>query len=71
MSQAHWEQRILNGVTAAAQGDRKRLLALAQMLEDQETAHDFLVDNGFGAYEDSLLALVAIVVEGHGHEVAS
>ena len=31
MATEHWEQRILNSVTSAAQGDRRRLLDLAEL----------------------------------------
>ena len=68
MSAVHWEQRILNSVVAAAQGDRKRLVALAHALDEADIARDSLIANGFGELDDGLLDLVALVVEGQGHD---
>lgn len=63
MARDHWEHRILASVTTAARGDRKRLVALAQLLEDQEIARESLRVHGYGGDDDSLLACVAVVVE--------
>lgn len=67
----HWEHRILNSVTLAARGDRKRLLALAQALEEADIATDTLRGAGFGDDNDGLLAMVAVVVEGQAEQETS
>ncbi len=69
MNCEHWQRNILRAAELANTGDGFSLHSIALRLADDDTARESLIAHGFGREDDSLLALVAAVVEGKEPDV--